>query len=144
MKTPRELLFEKHQSANVALDSLRKQVVTEECRSDARNTNRTPATLSFRVLLKLWCELIVPARQIWGGFACAWLAIAVINVVGADRSPRTEAARKAVPAATLMAFKEQQKILAELVGPAEPPDAEKPKTVSPQPRSERKQLRAIG
>jgi hypothetical protein len=147
MKTPRKILLEKHQAANAGLDAIRKQVLAAECRSEPQNprlkTSRA-MIIPLRVVLKLWGELIAPARRLWAGFAVVWLVIVVVNLAESDRSQPAEARAKPLSAGTMMALKEQQKILAELVGTTEPRGADKPKPAPPQPRSQRRGFWKIG
>jgi hypothetical protein len=140
MKTPRDILLHRHQSANARLDSIRQSVVTTECQSEVRNSRpetRSFGTLPWQAVLKLWQELILPARRVWAGFAFIWLMIAVINLAQSDASPRMIAKGKPVSTETLLAWREQEKILADLSGWTESRDADNRKSFTPKPRSER-------
>lgn len=146
MKTPRELLLKKHQGANAGLDSLRRQILETECRGKALNSRLETCGIRSlpRVALKLWSELIQPARRVWAGFALAWLMILAVNVADSDHSQPAQAKAKPVSAGTLLAFKERQKILAELMGTTEPVAADKRKPVLPRPRSQRQDRWRVG
>ena len=87
----------------------------------------------------LWRELIWPVRRIWAGLALAWVFIAIVNHNLSEGRP-VAMAKDARPAADIfLAWREQELVLAELVGKAEPTIAEPPKQSMPQPRSERSQ-----
>ena len=92
----------------------------------------------MNVFAKLWLEIVWPARRIWAGLAAVWVALAICNFTQAGRG-ETVVAKTAVPAMEMrLAFQEQQRLLAEILGsppaaaPAEPPRR------SPQPRSDRR------
>jgi hypothetical protein len=70
------------------------------------------------------------------GLAAVWLVILGINLTTRDAS--TVLAKHAPPVSpqVFMAFQEQERLLAELIGPRETPVAERPKPRLPRPRSE--------
>src|ERR1041385_4950547 len=66
-----------------------------------------------------WRDLLWPCPQAWAGLAAVWMVILFLNVlspgpVDLPGPPRTSAGR-----ATLMAFKERQRMLAEIARGAE-------------------------
>jgi hypothetical protein len=75
----------------------------------------------------------------WAGLAAVWLVILGLNHTTRDALPRL--AKGSLPAAPqiFMAFQEQERVLAELIGPREASVAEPPRPVLPRPRSERRQ-----
>jgi hypothetical protein len=83
-----------------------------------------------------WRELIWPYRRIWAGLACAWALIIALNV--ASYEPAPQVARKTEPPSCeeMRALVEQRQMLAQLIGPW-PEPAERQKSVSPGPRSDR-------
>jgi hypothetical protein len=86
---------------------------------------------------KLWLELVWPCRRIWAGLAAVWILIFVFNF--SQRDPAEMLARKSSPPSPemILVFRQQEKLLAELIGPNEPRVAEKPKVFLPRPSSER-------
>lgn len=89
------------------------------------------------VLQLLWRELIWPVRLIWAGLAVAWVFIAIVNHNLSEGRP-VAMARDPKPAADMfLAWREQEWVLAELVGQSEATVVEPPKQSAPQPRSER-------
>jgi hypothetical protein len=139
MKTPRDILFARHQAATPKLEALRREVVNVA--ADV-NRRRQPireftfaATLAKAIRLPFQ-ELIWPCRRIWTGLAAVWILIFVFNF--SQRDPSELMARKAPPPSPemILAFRQQQRLLAELIGPNETRAAEPPKPFLSQPRSE--------
>jgi len=136
MKTPREILLERHQAAAPKLDAIRQSAVAAVCDRRISNERRSQTTATM-ILKTFWLELIWPCRRIWAGLAAVWVLIFAFNF--SQRDPTEMVAQKAPPAPQMvLAFWQQEKLLAELLGSNEPRVAEKPKVISPQPRSERR------
>jgi len=138
MKTPREILLEQHRSAAPKLDAIRREVVEELNNQETKEQSR-PASLVASLLgcsNKLWLELIWPCRRIWTGLAAVWILIFIFNF--SQRDPSELTARKTPPPSPemILTFRQQEKLLAELIGPNEPQAAAPPKPFLPQPRSE--------
>jgi hypothetical protein len=91
------------------------------------------STISYQLSTLLW-----PHPVAWAGLAAVWLVILGLNHTTRDALPRL--AKRSLPAApqVFMAFQEQERVLAELIGPREAPVAERPKPAPPRPRSERR------
>jgi hypothetical protein len=140
MKTPREILLSRHSEANAELDSIRERVVADECHLLARNSERETRNLKSLpdLVLKLWRELILPARRVWAGFAVVWIAIALFNFASTDRASGTMAKAKPGSGGILAVWQEQRKVVAELTDSPETIDADKPKMTVPRPHSERR------
>ena len=131
MKTPRDILLERHQAAKSKLDVIRSEVVAQ-CREEQRVAK---PGLMFLPLL-LWRELIFPSRRTWAGIAAAWVLILVVNFSLRDPAQPGSVIKATAPA--MMSFQEQQKLLNELLADRSVPmDTDRPKTFSPRPRSER-------
>jgi anti-sigma factor RsiW len=85
-----------------------------------------------------WQEVIWPWRRAWAGLAAIWLMIFAGNLSLHDRSPSFSAKSSPASPAVIASFKDQQKILAELLADhSAPREAERQKKFSPQPRTER-------
>lgn len=140
MKTPREILFARNQATVPKLDAIRREVVAELNHQDTKAQSWAENLVSWCLggSKHLWLELIWPSRRIWAGLAAVWLLILAANVSLHDGSQAM--ARKSSPPtpAMIMAFRQQEKLLAELIGPRETPVAEPPKPSLPQPRSQRR------
>ena len=133
MKTPREILFERHRQAGPRLDAVRQKAlgVLPPSRSEG---------LSVQAMLrKAWRELIWPSRRAWAGMAALWLAVLTANLEIKATSPAAPALRSAHSRELVQAFAEQRRLLAELVRPVNPPPAA-PARPNARPRSERSTL----
>jgi hypothetical protein len=139
MKTPREILLARLRAVEPKLNLLRQDVVEEL-------NNKGTKTQSFAVNLlsllpgcpnAIWRELIWPARRIWAGLAAVWLLIFVVNFSMRDHSEIKMAKSPSSPE-VIMAFRQQQQLLSELIGPDDPSAAEAQKTYLPRPASERR------
>ena len=139
MKTPREVLFQRHENAAPKLDAIRQSAVAAVC--DRRITtdcvrerrSQTAATMIWRII---WRELIFPYRRTWAILAVVWMALFIFNVSQRDKSEL--AARKLPPPSpeAIMAWRQQERLLAELIGPSVPGDVEQRKIFLPKPRTE--------
>jgi hypothetical protein len=124
MKTPRQILFQRHESAVGKLDRIRVDVLSNQ-RTDRQGTKRDEPNLFAAVMLKLWGELIWPCRHAWAGFVVVWIALSVINFA---TSKDSENARPLPSSSEIVAaFEQRRQLLAELL---RPPPA-KPTKVSP-------------
>ena len=133
MKTPREILLARHKVAGPKLDTLREQVlatINEPVRENSSWLERFAdhSRNVFRV-----------PRFAWGGLAATWLVIIALHFAARDSAPKQPIAlaQNRLPAQTLQAVREQKRLLAELTGLAEMPEAQTPRFV-PRPRSERR------
>jgi hypothetical protein len=140
MKTPREILLEQHRAAVPRLDAIRREVVRELNNEDAKTQSFPSSFAPLRLCCsnKIWLELIWPCRRIWAGLAATWILIFAFNF--SQRDPAERMARKSPPPSSemMLTFTQQQRLLAELIGPNEPQAVEPPKTFSPRPSSERR------
>jgi hypothetical protein len=132
MKTPREILLARHQTANPKLDEIRRDVVAELTPRPAREPE-----LPF--VLKIWRELIWPCHRTWAGLAAVWLAILAFNHSQSDGGRAVTAKTTTPPGEMRLALQEQRRVLTEIIGPnlsASP--AEPRRRPNNQPRSERR------
>jgi hypothetical protein len=142
MKTPRGILFQRHQGIAPKLDAIRHDVVNAEfnagqaSRLSPLERMKTSETGATPVLRLLWQELIFPSRRIWAGLAATWILIFVFNF--AQRDPAELLARKSPPPAPqmILTFRQQERLLTELIGPNEVQAVTSPNPFLPQPRSE--------
>ena len=142
MKTPRDILFSRHQAAAPKLDAIRREVVAV-----AADVNRGKPVREFTFAATLakavaipFQELIWPCRRIWTGLAAVWILIFIVNFSQRDGS-QTMMAKSAPTADMMMTFRDQQNLLNELLTDRSPPmDAERPRIYSPKPRTEAMEL----
>ena len=138
MKTPREILFARHQAAAPKLDAIRREVVIVA--ADVNRRKQPIRELTFAGTLAngirlSFLEIIWPCRRIWTGLAVVWVLILAANIFLREQSP---AIIKSGPSSEMMmTLKDQQKILAELLTDhSTPPDADRQKLFAPKPRTE--------
>ena len=130
MKTPRDILLAKHHAAAPKLDAIRREIVN----SQFRRRSFAAFVLDFPSLL--WRELILPSRRIWAGLAAIWLFLLVANFSMRDRSPMALANARPSPQ-MMLAFRQQQQLMSELLSPGDVPVAEPRKPYAPRPNSQR-------
>jgi hypothetical protein len=138
MKTPREILLTRHQSANPKLDDRRTKALSTAF-SDAPCTARNAqmeGLLPVRAALAVWRELIWPCRRAWAGMAALWVVMWGINRGLSDVQSTVLNVPSASAPALLEALEEQRRMLTELIPPASSQPAEPPRR-NPQRRSDR-------
>lgn len=137
MKTPREILLERHQAAAPKLDSIRGEMVAKIDHQGTKTQSGRVNLVAWWLggLRTLWRELIFPSRCIWAGLAGAWLLLLAVNLSLRDHA-EAPIAKASVPA-EMMTFQQQQELLAQLIGPDEPIVAEPQKKYVPRPSSRR-------
>jgi hypothetical protein len=133
MKTPREILLERHEIVVPKLDAIRHEIIREG-RRVAVPKFRIADTATLPILI--WRELIFPCRRIWMSLAAIWILIFIFNFSQRDNSQTTLA--KSSPSPEMMiTFRDQQKWLDELLADRSlPVDVERPRIFSPKPRTE--------
>ena len=133
MKSPREILLERHRATASKLDAIRRECVGQ---ASSLSQNKRTETGRMPVLLLMWRELVWPSRRIWAGLAAVWIMILAVNFSSRDHSQLV--AEKSAPTAEMvLTWWQQQQLLAELLGPNETHTAAPPKPFSPQPSGER-------
>jgi hypothetical protein len=132
-------LLKRHQGAAPKLDAIRREVV--EVAADVNRRKQPVRELTFAAALAnaikvLFQELVWPCRRTWAGLAAVWVALLIFNVSQRDQSEL--AARKLPPPSpeAILAWRQQERLLAELIGPSTPGDAERRKIFLPKPRTE--------
>jgi hypothetical protein len=144
MKTPRDILFARHQAAAPKLDAIRREIVAGLNNKRTKEQCQPPSLVSSLLCCsnKLWLELIWPCRRIWAGLAAVWVLIFVVNISQRDGS-QTRIAKSSPPTEVMMTFRDQQKLLNELFADRSlPVEAEPPRIFSPKPRTETTELLA--
>src|ERR1017187_4598651 len=87
-----------------------------------------------------WRRLLWPHPQAWAGLAAIWIVILAVDFSLRDKTPAV--AGKSLPPSpeVIVELRQQQRMLAELIGPRDTSDADRSKSFVPQPRSERAEL----
>ncbi len=139
MKPPRDILLERHRAVEPKLDALRHTVLAGlNHHEDTKTRSWTDNFVSLCLggSNKLWRELIFPCRRTWTALAAVWMALFIFNVSQRDKVEL--AARKLPPPSpeAILAWRQQEKLLAELIGPSAPGDVDRRKIFLPKPRTE--------
>jgi hypothetical protein len=111
-----------------------------EILSAAERASRPAPGASFLSIFNSQLSTILwPHPKAWAGLAAAWILIFAVDFSMRDTTPVV--AEKAVPPSpeVIVELKQQQRMLAELIGASQARDAEPPR-FSPQPRSERVEI----
>ena len=137
MKTPREILLERHRAVEPGLDEIRDEVLNTEFREGRRATIskfRVADTATLPMLL--WRELIWPCRRIWTGLAAVWVLLFIVdfsqrdNVSGVTGKPTRSGE-------VIMSLQAQQRWMNELLADrSAPPETDRSRNFAPKPRSE--------
>ena len=93
------------------------------------------------VLLSVLRDLLWPHPKAWAGLAIIWVLILAVDFSVRDRTPIT--AEKSLPPSpeVIAELKQQQRMLAELIGARDTGDADRSKPLAPRPRSEWTEVR---
>lgn len=138
MKTPRDILFARHQAAAPKLAAIRRAVVSELNHQGTKEPS-FPASFVSSLLgcsNKLWLELIWPSRRVWSGLATVWVLLLLINVSQRDNASSVTG-QTVRSCGTVMSLQAQQRLMNELLADrSTSPDADRPRNFSPKPRTE--------
>jgi hypothetical protein len=134
MKTPREILFEKHKGAEQKLDAIRANVVAE--------CGRPRPQQETNVFMALWQDLILPYRRIWTGLSVVWVGIIALWLTEPGK-PARETVR-VTPQMAAAVIVEQRRELALVLGESEGPQPVPPPQLPlPRPHSARRTNAAV-
>jgi hypothetical protein len=132
MKTPRELILARHQSANAKLKVIRAEDLAACARSAAQASRQRPSGFDLSTAaVRFWQETFWPWRRTWIGIAAVWVAILAFSVATSERS-RTPSITPVRPDPQVLAvLQEQKQLLAQLLEPRTPPLISHVRTPSP-------------
>jgi hypothetical protein len=77
-----------------------------------------------------------PHPVAWAGLAAVWIFIFTVEFSTRDRTPEIAASNSPPPAEVMVEVRQQQQLLVELLGLRDTRDADRSKSLAPQPRSE--------
>ncbi len=119
MKTPRQVLLDRHADAQASLDALRQSVV-------APMRHRRLPWLEL-----LWQELVLPIRPLLAGLSVVWVLILALHLT--TRGPSTHGGTQPLPTSIAREVAAQQRILSALLGlrPSETPAPSEPRSGLP-------------
>jgi hypothetical protein len=140
-KTPREILFERHRTAEDRLGAIRERVLARELTAAAAPGDRDVARILACLPVRIWKELFWSCRRVWAGLAAAWLLIIAINFQSLEEPASAQRGSNGAAPVFWTFLLEQKQLLAELgdVAPVEPP----PQPAPPRPRSDRRELNRV-
>jgi hypothetical protein len=113
----------------------RKEILSvAEAAAASRNSSASSRSSSW------WRELFWPCPQAWAGLAATWLVVLGASFATREAAPMNHSRQMTPPSPQVRELlKQQGQLLAELVGPIEKPEADRPKPIAPQPRSQRRE-----
>lgn len=139
MKTFREILLERHRSAEPQLNAIREEVLQEQLQA-GRPQNRTAASHIARpwdnFVRRMWLELIWSCRQFWLGLSAVWVVILTLQFLAAEPQASAKSDTAPLSPSVLAILREQRRLAAELTEPSGLPGVDKPAD-TPRPRSDR-------
>lgn len=92
MKSPRDLIFEKHREIVPHLDEARAAALAElNSEKTAADEVAAEAGVSSprRIVATLWRELFLPCRNVWAGLAVTWVCILIVSATTQPEAPPT-------------------------------------------------------
>ena len=137
MKTPRDILLNRHQTAAPKLDRLRREVIDQEVRAAPVPEEDLPSIVQSPGdwLQVLWRHALRPWRPAWMGLAVAWLVILGLHLAGNGASGTVSSPSTRLAPTAVAELQEQLKLRAELLGTI-PQDRVEPGAPRVGPRSE--------
>lgn len=120
MKTPRELLLERHQGAEPRLNALRQSVVDDLTRTAVPPRHPSGGWLAG---MGAWMSARRPLQRQWVALGAVWILAAVLNYESEPAIPAALAGRPVpAPHQILASLRENRRQLSELLrGPVPPP-----------------------
>jgi hypothetical protein len=133
MKTPREILFKRHQAAESKLDAIREMVLAAVGDRHSARAIGTDRGYHLR-------EFLFSLRWHLAGMSAVWLVVALLNLnAGHSANLASAMPREKIPPAQIIlaSLRENRRELLEMIQPSESRDARPAKLFPLRPRSER-------
>ena len=124
VKTPREILLERHRDAETKLDGLRQQLAAP------------PPAEAIPLRTRLIRELLLPLRWHLAGISAVWLIVAVLNADHASSPVIAAGGGDSSPRQLLVALAENRRQLVEVIEPTSTELAPAPLPSIPRRRSD--------
>jgi len=126
-----------HQPLRPIPTGWREEILREGRRVAVREIGDTDTAslpkLNWRAILT---NIFWPNPQVWAGLAVIWILIFAVDFSIRDKTP-VLADKSAPPSPeVIVQLRQQQRLLAELMGPRDTRDADRSKSLAPRPRSE--------
>ena len=128
MKTLRELILERHRSAEPVLMAIRGEDLAAAVSASRPPRGRMEEGL-FRIALQFWQEAVLPWRRAWVGMAVVWLVLLAMNLSSNGLSAFSVKTAPPMSAENLAAWRQQRQFMPRL---SRTTDAD---LVAPKPRS---------
>ena len=145
MKTPREIILERHQSAEAKLKVIRAEDLAACARSAVETSDERQPTLSLSAIAgTIWRETLWPWRRVWAGVAASWLVILGIGLAGGDSSNLTHAKATRPNAEVMAVLQQQEQLLTQLLGVEAPRPAVWPRVPGPHSAADPAPGREVG
>lgn len=104
---------------------------------------RKSETGKMPVLLSFWRDLLWPHPVAWAGLATVWILILAVDFSVRDKTSVMAEKFSPLTPEMIVELRQQQRLLAELMGPRDTGDADRSKPLAPRPRSERAEFLAV-
>ena len=130
MKTPREIILDRHRAAEEKLNAISAQDLAAYAQT---STIKEPDSSTGRLAARFWHEAIWPWRRAWAGFAAVWLGIVALHFASGDSPSSTISEAARANPQVIVVLEQQKQLLAQLLGPVSAP---KETRSQPAPRSE--------
>lgn len=129
MKTPRDLLLERHRDQSPALDQLRQRVIAQELGESPAPIRDGPTWLARGFAWLNW------QRAAWSGFAAVWCVILGLNLAAQSETETSIAASTGVNSRDFLAgMQENRAQLAALLSDRDGNDEAATRETKPAPR----------
>lgn len=120
------------QSAREVPSAWREEILEAARAASAKQIPRTDSSLTLRdrIVALFW-----PHPKAWAALASIWIALIAFQFATRDTSDNTLARRTAPPSRQMRELlQEKERMFAELIGPNQETDADRPKSIAPHSR----------